>query len=54
MLLSEDLSAIDEGGSVEEDGGVSNWLHGHGLWSSRCRGLNGQGLGPYGLGKLVA
>ena len=38
MSLSEELSTIDEEGGVEEDEGVSDWPHGHGLWSFGCRG----------------
>ena len=38
MPPDEELSTIDEEGGVNEDEGVSNFPHGHGLWSPRCKG----------------
>ena len=38
MPLNEELLVIDEEGGVEEDEGVSDWPHGHGLWPSGYRG----------------
>jgi hypothetical protein len=53
MPLNKELSAIDEEGSVEEDGGVSDWPHGHGLWSFGCRGWMARGSGPMPLEILL-
>ena len=46
MLLSEELSVVDEEGGVEEDEGVSDWPHGHGLLSSGCMGWMERGSDP--------
>lgn len=52
MSLSEGLSAIDEGRSVKEDGEVSDFPHGHNLWSSGCPGWMTRGSGPMALAGL--
>jgi hypothetical protein len=52
MPLNEELSAVDEEGGVEEDEGVSDWPHGHGMLSSRCRGWMARGSSPMPLAVL--
>ena len=52
MSLSKELLVVDEEGGVEEDEGVSDWPHGHGLSSSGCRDWMARGLGPMLLAVL--
>lgn len=49
MLLGKGLLVLDEGEGVEEDEGVSDLPHSHGLWSSRHRGWMDRGSGPMAL-----
>lgn len=46
MSPDEELSAVDEEGGMNEYVGVSDFPHGHGLWSPGCKGWMAKGSGP--------
>ena len=52
MPPDEELSAVDEEGGVNEDKGVLNLPHGHGLWSLGCQGWMARGSGQMALAVL--
>ena len=52
MPLGKGLLTINEGESVEEDGGVSVLPHGRGLWSPGCRRCLAKGSNPVALAGL--